>query len=82
MTRLKILLDDLTDDEAGALAQMTKRMIRDDFRRLPAGRSEREAMDGTTIKLRRALAEAGFDPRSDPRRTQTWQLEPQSLLFF
>jgi hypothetical protein len=53
----------LTDDEAYALAQMCKRMIWDDFKRLSAGNAERDAMDGATIKLRRGLAEAGFDPR-------------------
>jgi hypothetical protein len=42
---------------------MCKRMIWDDFRRLSAGRAERDDMDAATIKLRRALAEAGFDPR-------------------
>jgi hypothetical protein len=63
MTKLKIVLDDLTDDEAYALAQMAKRMIWDDFKRLSSGRAERDEMDSATIKLRRALAEAGFDPR-------------------
>jgi hypothetical protein len=50
MTKTKIILDDLTDDEAWALAQMAKRLIRDDFRRLSAGRVEREDMDSATIK--------------------------------
>jgi hypothetical protein len=63
MTKLKINLDNPTDDEALALAQMCKRMIWDDFRRLSANESEREAIDGAAIKLRRALADAGFDPR-------------------
>ena len=63
MTKSKITLDDLTDDEAWALAQMTKRMIWDDFHRLSSGRAERDDMGSATIKLRRALAEAGFDPR-------------------
>jgi hypothetical protein len=35
-----------------ALAQMCKRMIWDDFRRLSSGRLERGAMDSATIKLR------------------------------
>jgi hypothetical protein len=52
-----------TQDDAYALAQMCKRMIWDDFHRLSAGRAERDDMDAATIKLRRALAEAGFDPR-------------------
>jgi hypothetical protein len=63
MTKVKIVLDDLTDDEAYALAQMVKRMTWDHFKRLSANESERENMDAAAIKLRRALAEAGFDPR-------------------
>jgi hypothetical protein len=63
MTKTKINLDELTDDEAWALAQMCKRMIWDDFDRLSANESERENMDSATIKLRRALADAGFHPR-------------------
>jgi hypothetical protein len=63
MAKVKIALDDLSEDEAYALAQMAKRMIWDDFRRLSTDVSERESMDNATIKLRRALAEAGFDPR-------------------
>jgi hypothetical protein len=60
---IKLSLDDLTEDEAWALAQMCKRMIWDDFENLSASRSEHDAMDRATIKLRRALAEAGVDPR-------------------
>ena len=63
MTKTKIILDDLTDDEAWALAQICKRMIWDDFRRLSAGNAELDAMDSATIKLRRAIAEARIDPR-------------------
>jgi hypothetical protein len=63
MTKVKINLDELTDDEAWALAQLCKRMIWNDFDRLAANASERDDMDSATIKLRRALAEAGFDPR-------------------
>jgi hypothetical protein len=36
MTKLKILLDDLTEDEAYALAQMCKRITWDDFKKLSA----------------------------------------------
>ena len=63
MTKTKIILDDIADDEAWALAQMCKRMIWDDFKRLSIEMSERNDMDGATIKLRRGLTEAGFDPR-------------------
>jgi len=63
MTKTKINLDDLTDDKAWALAQMCKRPIWNDFDRLSANSSEQDAMDTATIKLRCALAEAGFDPR-------------------
>jgi hypothetical protein len=59
MTKMKILLDNLTDDEAWALAQMVKRMLWDDFKRLSANVSEHQDMDRATHKLRRALAEAG-----------------------
>jgi hypothetical protein len=48
MITLKIVLDDLTDDEAWALAQMWKRMILDDFERLFVNRSEHDDMDRTT----------------------------------
>jgi hypothetical protein len=40
MTKVKIVRDDLTDDEARALAQMCKRMVWDDFRPLSSGRAE------------------------------------------
>jgi hypothetical protein len=36
MTKLKVVLDDLTDDEAWALAQPCRRMIYDDFKKLSA----------------------------------------------
>jgi len=40
MTKVKIVFDDLTEDEAYALAQMCKRMIWDDFSvSRPTGRS-------------------------------------------
>jgi hypothetical protein len=42
---------------------MCKRLIWEDFKKLSANAAEREAMDLATIKLRRALAEAGYDPR-------------------
>ena len=63
MTKNAIILDDLSDDEAWALAQMCKRMILDDFNRLAANVDEANAMDHAAIKLRRALAEHGFNPR-------------------
>jgi hypothetical protein len=63
MTKVKIVLDDLTDAEAYALAEMCKRMIWNHFDRLSANASERDAMDSATIKLRRALPEAGIEVR-------------------
>jgi hypothetical protein len=63
MTKVKIVLDDLTEDEAYALANMYKRMTWDDFKKLSANQSELHAMDLATLKLRRALAQAGIDPR-------------------
>jgi hypothetical protein len=38
-------------------------MIWDDFRRLSAGRTKRDDTHSATHKLRRALAEAGTEPR-------------------
>jgi hypothetical protein len=61
MTRLKILLDDLTEDEAHALAQLCKRLLWDDFKRLSVNADEHQDMDRATHKLRRALAEAGIE---------------------
>jgi hypothetical protein len=63
MTKTKIILDDLSEDEAHALAEMMKRLRWDHFNELSAHASERDAMDSATIKLRRTLAEAGFGPR-------------------
>jgi hypothetical protein len=63
MTVVKVVLNDLTDDEAWALAQLCKRLIFEDFKRLSVNRAEHEDMDRATIKLRKALAEAGVDPR-------------------
>jgi hypothetical protein len=63
MIKVKIILDELNDDEVWALAQMSKRMTYDDLKRLAANAAEREAMDNAVIKLRRALAAAGIDPR-------------------
>jgi hypothetical protein len=56
MIKVKIILDELNDDEVWALAQMSKRMTYDDLKRLAANAAEREAMDNAVIKLRRALA--------------------------
>jgi hypothetical protein len=53
----------LTEDEAYALAQMCKRITWDDFKKLSANQSELHAMDLATLKLRRALAEAGIEVR-------------------
>jgi hypothetical protein len=63
MTKTKIVLDDLTDDEARALAQMVKRMTWHGFAKFSANASEHQNMDNAAIKLRRALAEAWIDPR-------------------
>ena len=60
---MNITLHDLTDDEAYALAQLCKRATWEVFNKVSANRDECVAMDLATIKLRRALAEAGVDPR-------------------
>jgi hypothetical protein len=53
MTKEKIVLDDLADDKACAVAQMFKRTIWDDFERLSANAAEHNHMDRATHKLRR-----------------------------
>jgi hypothetical protein len=60
LSRLKIVLDELTEDTS-TLAQLCNDC--DEFRRPSAKRCEREDVDRATIKIRRALAEAGVDPR-------------------
>jgi hypothetical protein len=50
MTKVKISLDDLTDAKAYALAEMCKRMIWDNFRRLSAGTAERDAMNAPSSR--------------------------------
>jgi hypothetical protein len=47
--RVKIELDELTEDEAWALAQLCKRLTWDEFRKLSANRCEHEDMDRATI---------------------------------
>ena len=63
--RMKIVID-LPDDQAMALAQLTKRMGHDDAERLSNrfdGGAERDAMLSGIDTLQRALREAGFAPR-------------------
>ena len=57
---------ELPDDEAMALAQLTKRIGYDDCERLSDrhdGGAECHAILASIDKLRRALCEAGFAPR-------------------
>jgi hypothetical protein len=56
MTKVKVL----RDDEAWALAQLCKCLRWDHFKDLSANQTELNPMDGATIKLRCALAEAGL----------------------
>jgi hypothetical protein len=63
---MKIIPLELPDDEAMALAQLTKRIGYDDCERLSDrhdGGTECHAMLASIDKLRRALCEAGFAPR-------------------
>jgi hypothetical protein len=63
---MKIIPLELPDDEAIALAQLTKRIGYDDCERLSDrhdGGAECFAMLASIDKLRRALCEAGFAPR-------------------
>jgi hypothetical protein len=62
---MKIALD-LPADEARALAQFVKRTGYDDCKRLGSrydGGEEADAMWQAVMKLQRALAAAGFNPR-------------------
>jgi hypothetical protein len=63
---MKIIPLELPDDEAIALAQLTKRIGYDDCERLSDrhdGGAECHAMLASIDKLRRAPCEAGFAPR-------------------
>lgn len=53
----------LDDDEALALAQMCRRIIYEEIRRMSGSETEHWQMDSAISKLRRALAEAGYAPR-------------------
>jgi hypothetical protein len=53
----------LTEDQADALAEMAKRLSRDDAKRMSADEAEEQAMIEAVIALRKALADAGFTPR-------------------
>jgi hypothetical protein len=59
---VKIILDISPATRPMRSSKMCKRPIWNDFDRLSANRSKCDAMDGATIKLRPALAEARFDP--------------------
>ena len=63
---MKKIIVELPNDEAIALAQLTKRIGYDDCERLSDrhdGGAECHAMLASIGKLRRALCEAGFAPR-------------------
>ena len=63
---MKKIIVELPNDEAIALAQLTKRIGYDDCERLSDrhdGGAECLAMLASIDKLRRALCEAGFVPR-------------------
>ena len=63
---MKRVILELPNDEAMALAQLTKRIGYDDCERLSDrhdGGAECHAMLASIDKLRRALCEAGFSPR-------------------
>lgn len=50
-------------EQADALAEMCKRIIYEEIRRMSASEKEHWEMDAGISSLRRALAEAGFAPR-------------------
>jgi hypothetical protein len=63
---MKIIPLELPDDEAMALAQLTKRIGYDDCERLASrydGGEEAEEMWQAIQKLQQALKESGFAPR-------------------
>jgi hypothetical protein len=63
---MRQIIVELPDDEAMALAQLTKRIGYDDCERLSDrhdGGAECHAMLASIDKLRGALCEAGFAPR-------------------
>jgi hypothetical protein len=62
-TKLEVTTHELLRDEAYALAEMCKRMTWDDFKKLSVDRFEHDAMDRATLKIPRALAEAGIEVR-------------------
>lgn len=53
----------LSADRADALAEMCKRITYEEIRRMSASEDEHWRMDGGINDLRRALRDAGFDPR-------------------
>jgi hypothetical protein len=62
-SKLRSLEIELTDEQAYALAQYLKRVQFDDFRRRAIDENEAYIMQDAAAEVRRALADAGYDPR-------------------
>jgi hypothetical protein len=62
-SKLRSIEIELTDEQAHALAQYLKRVLFDDFRRRAIDENDTYVMQNGAAEVRKALADAGYDPR-------------------
>jgi hypothetical protein len=62
-SKLRSIEIELTDEQAHALAQYLKRIQFDDFRRWAIDENDAYVMQNAAAEVRKALADAGYDPR-------------------
>jgi hypothetical protein len=62
-SQLRSLEIELTDEQAYALAQYLKRVQYDDFRRRAINEDDAYLMQNAASEVRKALNDAGYDPR-------------------
>jgi hypothetical protein len=62
-SKLRSLEIELTDEQAYALAQYLKRVQYDDFRRRAINEDDAYLMQNAASEVRKALNDAGYDPR-------------------
>jgi hypothetical protein len=62
-SKLRSLEIELTDEQAYALAQYLKRVQYDDFRRRAIDEDDAYLMQNAASEVRKALNDAGYDPR-------------------
>jgi hypothetical protein len=62
-SKLRSIEIELTDEQAHALAQYLKRVLFDDFRRRAIDEDDAYLMQDAASEVRRALNDAGYDPR-------------------